>query len=177
MDPSKSPLNQPQKARLESIMNTSTNSSTGQNPTQPANQSPAQQTPPSTPQAPVGTPPNQPATETQQPISASSLGSATPPPSATPLGTPPVSPADPSTSQPTYQAPTIGVATPAGIGAPTTQSQPELKPSKNKPMKAKSGPPMTILYVIGGIILIVVYTVIWAVVFDLQLPFGISLPF
>lgn len=206
MDPAKSPLNQSQTDRLNSIMNTPAAPSTpGQNQAQTQTQPPTttqgssptnQQTSPSNQSS---TQPNQPPSQSVQPtVSPGSLGSTTPinqpqPPiggvssqaTNTPLGQSPASPlGQPAVaSQPTtYQAPTIGITPEVGglSQASTPQSPtvgPELKPSKNKPMKVKGGFPSTILYVVGGIILLVVYTVIWAVVFDLKLPFGITLPF
>lgn len=187
MDPAKSPLNQHQQDRLNSILNTPTQQPKEQNTINSANQ--------------VQTPnPNSLSSPTPAGLDASSVASnntglPNPPvsenttqnPSTQPVSTPspPGSPTSPTPAS-TYQVPTVGLSTPPqanpgilGTSQAPAPSGPQLKPSTNtKPIKIDSGfHMMTIFYIIGGILLLLIYTVIWAVVFDLKLPFGITLPF
>jgi len=161
--------------------NTTTNSNppaSQQQPLQTQTQNNQQQAP-SQPQAAPQQPQNQNSMVSPDPnaLSAaggSSLGAMSPPLGQTQQAG--------QTPQSTYQAPTVGMPTSPTFGSTTQPSatpQGSAKPGV-KPAKIKTGgsfPLLPILYVVGGIIFLVVYTVIWAVIFDLTLPFGLSLPF
>lgn len=106
--------------------------------------------------------------QAQTPISTSTLAQSStqnpttvmPPPT---LSTPP---------QSTYEAPTI---------SPTRPSENmTISVDHSKSTKPKTGGGSVSLKIVGfvvlGMVLLVVYTIVWAVIFNLTLPFGISLP-
>jgi hypothetical protein len=81
----------------------------------------------------------------------------------------------------TYEVPTIGLQTP-GVGGTIGGQSSVLKIEQTKvpagikiPAKSKGSALKLVIFVILGLILIAAYTVVWALIFGLTLPF--SLPF
>lgn len=144
MNPTSPQINQDQQNRLNSVMNT---------PTSPQN-----------PQQPISAPPQQ----NQTPPAPGTVGSIAPAQNIGGIAQPQ------PLQQSTYQVPTVGMPSP-GLGTNTQPMAPSTNTKKAKSKHASGGfSIMPVIYVLGGLVFLLVYTVVWVVVFDVSIPF---LPF
>lgn len=151
MNPNSPQMNQDQQNRLNAVMNTQTSSPTN----------PQMQQPP-TP-APQGLNLNQ----TQSPPAPGTVGSIAPEPNPG-LGMP----NPPQQAQmASYQVPTVGMPTAPGLGTNAHPASPNAKKAKPKNKSGGGSPLLPILFVVGGVVFLLIYTVVWAVVFGLSIPF------